>query len=224
MKEAKAAMSGQPAPPGDFASLYRRAFENFGASALWSSRPVANPTPADALAITQSLRVEGNLQARQLAEQIERACRDGRREPRDVVDLLTIHDRVLRLGAVVLAAAGKALGFTPEGIINEIRRIARYTEADFRRLASDPPVDPADTMTSFRAILSEAESFIARMPTDKVGLIFLQGGNVVEPDPDRLQDYQTHAGQRRGQWPSNAEIITAMFERSAHRGEQGRPS
>ena len=61
--------------PADFASLYRRAFEDFGASALWSSRPVANPTPADALAITQSLRVEGNLQARQLAEQIERACR-----------------------------------------------------------------------------------------------------------------------------------------------------
>jgi hypothetical protein len=60
---------------GDFASLYRRAFEQFGPSALWSSRPVPNPTPADALAITHSLRVEGNLQARQLAEQIERACR-----------------------------------------------------------------------------------------------------------------------------------------------------
>ena len=144
----------------------------------------------------------------------------GRREPRDVVDLLTIHDRVLPLGAVVWAAAGKALGFTPEGIINEIRRIARYTESDFRRLASDPPVDPAATMTRFRAVLSEAESFIARMPTDKVGLIFLQGGNVVQPDPDRLQDYQTHAGQQRGQWPSNAEITAAMFERSANRGEQ----
>ena len=37
--------------------------------------------------------------------------------------------------AVVWAAAGKALGFTPEGIINEIRRLARYTDADFRRLA-----------------------------------------------------------------------------------------
>jgi len=67
-------MSNKPTAPGDFASLYRRAFEEFGPSALWSSRPVPNPTPADALAITQSLRVEGNLQARQLAEQIERAC------------------------------------------------------------------------------------------------------------------------------------------------------
>lgn len=61
--------------PDDFASLYRLAFEKFGPSALWSSRPVPNPTPDDALAITQSLRVEGNLQARQLAERIEKACR-----------------------------------------------------------------------------------------------------------------------------------------------------
>ena len=58
-----------------FVDLYRRAFEEFGASALWSSRPVANPSPADALAITRSLRVEGDLNARRLAEQIEQACR-----------------------------------------------------------------------------------------------------------------------------------------------------
>jgi hypothetical protein len=58
-----------------FADLYRRAFEEFGASALWSSRPVPHPSPADALAITYSLRVEGDLRERLLAEQIEQACR-----------------------------------------------------------------------------------------------------------------------------------------------------
>jgi hypothetical protein len=67
-------MNGQTPLP-EFVSLYRRAFEDFGASALWSSRPVPDPTPADALAITHSLRVEGNLQARRLAERIEEACR-----------------------------------------------------------------------------------------------------------------------------------------------------
>lgn len=62
-------------PPEDFVSLYRRAFEEYGASALWSSRPVPNPSCEDALAITRSLRVEGDLKARHLAEQIEQACR-----------------------------------------------------------------------------------------------------------------------------------------------------
>jgi hypothetical protein len=59
----------------DFVSLYRRAFLEYGASVLWSSRPVSDPTPEDALAITHSLRVEGDLRARRLAEQIEKACR-----------------------------------------------------------------------------------------------------------------------------------------------------
>lgn len=68
-------MSMEPESPADFAALYRRAFAEFGASALWSSRPVSEPTPADALAITRTLRVEGDLRARRLAEQIEQACR-----------------------------------------------------------------------------------------------------------------------------------------------------
>lgn len=68
-------MDTDPTQLEDFASLYRRAFEDFGVSALWSSRPVRNPTPADALAITRSLRVEGDMRARRLAEQIEQACR-----------------------------------------------------------------------------------------------------------------------------------------------------
>lgn len=68
------AMNTEKAEP-DFASLYQRAFKDYGASALWSSAPVPNPTPEDALSITRSLRVEGDRQARLLAEQIERACR-----------------------------------------------------------------------------------------------------------------------------------------------------
>lgn len=110
------------------------------------------------------------------------------------------------------ASAGKALGFTPEGIINEIRRTARYTAADFGRIASDPPVDPAATMIRLREILSEADSFVARMPTEKVGLLFLKDGHVVQPIPDRLDEYVTHAGQRRGHWPASAEISGAMLE------------
>jgi len=47
-----------------------------------------------------------------------------------------------------------------------------------------------------REVLREAEAFVTRMPTDKAGLLFVKDGHVVEPDPDRLEEYQTHAGQR----------------------------
>jgi hypothetical protein len=58
-------MSDTRPKPEDFKSLYRRAFQEFGASALWSSKPVPDPTPEDARAITHGLRVEGNRDARQ---------------------------------------------------------------------------------------------------------------------------------------------------------------
>ena len=63
------------ARPEDYASLYRRAFSEFGTRALWSSRQLDEPTPEDALAIARVLRIEGNREARALAEQIEQVCR-----------------------------------------------------------------------------------------------------------------------------------------------------
>ncbi len=72
--ELKELGSSRPAPE-EIANLYRRAFAEFGSRALWSSRPVARPTVAAALSITESLRVEGDLDARRLAERIEAACR-----------------------------------------------------------------------------------------------------------------------------------------------------
>jgi hypothetical protein len=56
-------------------SLYRRAFQEFGARALWNKRVLESPTPEDALVIARALRIEGNREARVLAEQIEQACR-----------------------------------------------------------------------------------------------------------------------------------------------------
>jgi hypothetical protein len=66
-------------------------------------------------------------------------------------------------------------------------------------------------MTRLREILDEAETFVTRMPTDKVGLLFLKDGHVVQPDPTHLEEYQTHAGKRRGHWPTSAEITAEML-------------
>jgi hypothetical protein len=137
----------------------------------------------------------------------------GRRELRDIVDLVTVHETILPLGAVIWAAVEKSPGFTPEGLIAEIRRNANYPAADWRALQSSEPLDPKDITARLRAALNQADAFVARMPTDKIGLLFLEAGEVVQPDPDRLDAYQTHAGQRRGQWPSSPEISSAMFER-----------
>jgi len=60
---------------------------------------------------------------------------------------------------------------------------------------------------------TKPERFVMKMPTDKAGLLFLKNGHVVQPDPARLPGLSNPRRQRRGQWPSSAEICAAMFER-----------
>ena len=59
----------------DVVTLYRIAFRDYGAVALWSMRAVDDPSHADALAITKALRTHGGMPGRRLAEQIEEICR-----------------------------------------------------------------------------------------------------------------------------------------------------
>lgn len=137
----------------------------------------------------------------------------GRREVRDLVDLATIHETILPLGAVIWAAVDKAPGFTPEGLIAEIRRNSHYPAADWRSLSSSEPIDPKTISARLRNALDDADSFVTRMPTDKIGLLFIKDSEITQPDPARLEVYLTHAGQRRGHWPTNPEITAAMFAR-----------
>jgi hypothetical protein len=72
--ETERSMTTEPSED-DFGALYHRAFAEYGTHALWNVRELEHPTPEEAVTITRSLRIEGNLNARRLAEQIERACR-----------------------------------------------------------------------------------------------------------------------------------------------------
>jgi len=138
-----------------------------------------------------------------------------RRVPRDIVDLVTIHDRILPLGAVITAAVGRFPGMTPEGMLSEIRRHGTFTADEFQALAMESPIDVRQTHHRIKTMLDDAESFITRLPSDAIGFLFLHDGQVVQPDPDRLGDYETHAGARHGHWPSSSQIGSAMLERYA---------
>jgi hypothetical protein len=136
----------------------------------------------------------------------------GSRELRDIVDLIRVHDSILPLGALIWAAVEKSAGFTPEGLIAEIRRNMCYPEAEWRALASGEPIKTKDVVKRLRAALDAAEAFVVSMPTEKIGVVFLENGEIVQPDVGRLDDYESHAGQKRGHWPSSAEIGNAMLE------------
>lgn len=137
----------------------------------------------------------------------------GRQKAADAVDLLTIHEAVLPLGAVVWAAVEKAPGYTPEGLIAEIRRnAAPHGAADLRAVPGNAVHDPKVFHQRLRVALDAAAAFVARMPSELAGLLFLKDGRVVQPDPDRLDDYVRHAGQRRGHWPDSPDITAALLD------------
>jgi len=74
LDELKDLGSGRPAPDG-VVRFYRQAFAAFGTRALWNWRQLERPTITQALAIAESLRIEGDRTARALAVRIEEACR-----------------------------------------------------------------------------------------------------------------------------------------------------
>ena len=137
----------------------------------------------------------------------------GRREPRDVLDLLHVHEHHLPLGAVIWAAVAKDPGFSPESLIGEIRRNARYRADDYADLQTDVPIDAGDVSVRLRTALKDAETFVSAMPGGQEGLAYLVKGHVVQPEPDRLASYQALAGRRGGHWPSSPDIAGAMMER-----------
>jgi hypothetical protein len=129
-----------------------------------------------------------------------------------VLDLLYIHDTYLPLGAVVWAAVAKDPGFSPESLIAEIRRSARYRADEYAGLAMTTPVDAGVVSRRLKSLLEEADAFVRAMPAGKEGLLFLQDGRMVQPDPAQLTNYVEHAGVSRGHWPSSGEIGAAMLE------------
>lgn len=142
-----------------------------------------------------------------------------RREPRDVVDLVNLHKNYLSLGAIALAAAGVVGGFTPEGLLEEVSRNSRYVQEDFRGLSAEQPIDADMVLRNLRVAIEQARAFVARMPTEEVGTIFLKDGVPVEPDPQMLDGYVRHKPQRKGHWPTTQEITSSMLERLQNLGK-----
>lgn len=136
-----------------------------------------------------------------------------RRVPRDIVDLVTIHENILPLGAVVAAAVGKFPGTTPEEMLAEITRHSRFTAEEFQVLATEQPIDVPGLHRRIRRMIEDAGSFIAKLPSDAVGFVFLDGEKPVQPDVTALDKYRRNPGAPRGFWPSSPEISRAMLDR-----------
>jgi hypothetical protein len=130
----------------------------------------------------------------------------GRDEPRDFVDILFVHERVLPLGALCWAAAGKDPGFTPLSLLELLRRRGRHRPEEIARLDLTVPVDLVAWKATWLAALDEAEAFVRSRPGDEVGCLYYDGSlcAFVAPAADRKladQGVALHFGSPGGILP-----------------------
>ena len=100
----------------------------------------------------------------------------GRDEPRDFVDILFVHQRVLPLAAMCWAAVGKDPGLTPLSLVELLKRRGRYRPEDFTRLQLAEPFDLVNAKQTWLQALADAEAFVRERPPDESGCLYYSVG------------------------------------------------
>ena len=107
----------------------------------------------------------------------------GRTEVRDVIDVLTLHDSTLQLGAICWAACGKDPGFTPDLLLDMISRNARITPDLLAREALREPIDPKALKLRWMDALTEARALIRTLNAIELGCVYVAPGGGVRRVP-----------------------------------------
>jgi len=107
-----------------------------------------------------------------------------RSKARDFVDLAMIVDKLSSLGALAMAAAGKAPHFSPQRTIEEIRRRAVSIPAEeLLAIKGLPESWTAEFVRDkLAAALDQAEAYIRQARIELVGLLAVRNGAPVEVD------------------------------------------
>ena len=133
----------------------------------------------------------------------------GRVEIRDWVDIISCDRRLQPFGYLVWAASGKDLGLSPDFILAEAARSARYTRDEVKTLAfAGTPPDFADLAAAWRRMLGDAGQIINRLPEDFIGCcVCVRDGGLFKGSVEELatalgQDALVfHKGSFKGAWP-----------------------
>lgn len=126
----------------------------------------------------------------------------GRKEIRDYVDLISLHESNLPLGALVWAASGKDPGLNPHFICKELARCHRYAPPEYSSL-NMKPIDPENLRVRWREALAEAEILFETVLSEApVGCFFLNDTpQPVVPNAENLSSLTPHFGTIGGCWP-----------------------
>ena len=126
----------------------------------------------------------------------------GRVEVRDWVDVMTCHEKIQPLGYLAWAACGKDPGFSPQMILEQAGRSARYSAAEVATLSfSGEPTPAGELSRRWHTILAQARQIVEHLPVEHVGEAVLTAGGELYTDLPVAEKMQFHPGRLRGAWP-----------------------
>jgi hypothetical protein len=127
----------------------------------------------------------------------------GRDEPRDYLDVIYTDKNILPLGAQIWAACGKDPGFSPDSLLELLKRRGRYHQEDFSRLHLSAPMDLRALKQQWLEALQSAESFLQLAPPEELGCLYYdrKEKKFVQPGFDKNADVVTHFGRPGGVLP-----------------------
>lgn len=124
-----------------------------------------------------------------------------RSEVRDVLDILHLDKTVLSLAASCWAACGKDPGFTPELILEMIRRHATLTPELIAAEAVNQKIDPVQIKKQFVSLLDRTRKILEGMK-EELGCVFIDDkGNVIRDLNETGKSALKHFGSVKGSWP-----------------------
>lgn len=141
----------------------------------------------------------------------------GRDEPRDYVDILYVHERILPLGALCWAAAGKDPGFTPHSLVELLKRRGRPRPEELDRLHLVEPLDVISAKERWLRALEGAALFVNRRPASELGCLYYSAAREAFVMPEHVplveQGVTLHFGAPGGVLPQPTGVPIAPRER-----------
>ncbi|MCL2714083.1 MAG: hypothetical protein FWD68_05705 [Alphaproteobacteria bacterium] len=103
----------------------------------------------------------------------------GRREPRDYVDVMELNRSHYSIAALAWAAPAKDPGFTPQLVLDEMTRHAKFTVAEYRRVETTEAIDPVALKKEFLDAVHSAREIFRQLPLESAGCVFIDAAGKI---------------------------------------------
>jgi hypothetical protein len=139
----------------------------------------------------------------------------GRDEPRDFLDTVFLHEKVLPLGALVWAAAGKDPGLNPNMLLALLQRKGHVTTEELERLDLSTDINLPVFHDTWRQALTDARLWIDQRPPGETGCLYTdpETGRLIAPIGD--QPAEILRGAPGGVLPTIHGVPARSFTESA---------